>query len=103
MKPSFESNKIFHWQNGILIRSMLNGDNILLDEISLADDAVIERINSVLEESRSIVLNENSNISIEDSRIFAHPNFNIVATMNPSGDFGKKEVLFHLYEYFYIH
>ena len=34
------------------------GDHFLIDEISLADDAVLERLNSVLESSRTLTLAE---------------------------------------------
>lgn len=63
----------------------------LLDEISLADDSVLERLNSVLEPGRTIVLAEKGG---EDE--LAHPalkeNFKLAATMNPGGDYGKKEL-----------
>ena len=35
---------IFEWQDGPLIDSMRNGDVLLLDEISLADDSALERL-----------------------------------------------------------
>ena len=37
---------------------MRNGHLLLLDEMSLAEDAVLERLNSVLEPSRTLVLAE---------------------------------------------
>jgi midasin len=37
---------------------MREGDLFLLDEISLAEDAVLERLNSVLEPSRALTLAE---------------------------------------------
>ena len=51
------------------------------------DDAVIEPLDSVLESSRTIFLEGKS-----EEKIIAHPNFRILATMNPGGDFGKKEL-----------
>jgi midasin (ATPase involved in ribosome maturation) len=44
--------------DGPLIRAMREGHIILLDEISLAEDSVLERLNSVLEPSRTITLAE---------------------------------------------
>ena len=38
---------LFEWHDGPLIQAMKNGDMILFDELALADDAVIERLNSV--------------------------------------------------------
>lgn len=34
--------------DGPLIKAMVNGDVFLADEISLADDSVLERLNSLL-------------------------------------------------------
>ena len=44
----------------------------------------------MLEPSRTITLAEKGGSSVEV--IVAHPDFRIVATMNPGGDFGKKEL-----------
>jgi len=46
---------IFIWQDGPLVQAMKNGDLFLVDEISLADDSVLERLNSVLEPDRKLV------------------------------------------------
>lgn len=46
---------IFVWQDGPLVQAMKNGDLLLVDEISLADDSVLERLNSVLEPDRKLV------------------------------------------------
>ena len=56
----------------------------------MANDSVLERLNSVFESEKKLLLAEKPNsTSIE---IQAHPKFRVVATMNPSGDFGKKEL-----------
>ncbi len=81
---------LFEWQDGPLVAAMKQGDMFLLDEINLADDAVIERLNSVLESGREITLVEKGGLVSE--KIVAHPNFKFFATMNPSGDFGKREL-----------
>ena len=82
---------LFEWQDGPLVNSMKSGEYLLLDELSLAEDAVLERLNSVLEPSRTIVLAEKGgdNDAVE---IVATENFRVFATMNPGGDFGKKEL-----------
>lgn len=74
---------------------MKEGHIILIDEISLADDSVLERLNSVLEPERRILLAEKgvgvgNNSEVEN--LEAGKNFQILATMNPGGDYGKKEV-----------
>ncbi|GBG32276.1 Midasin [Hondaea fermentalgiana] len=81
---------LFEWQDGPLIDSMRKGDMFLLDELSLAEDAVLERLNSVLEPSRTLFLAERGGDQVEE--IVAHDTFRILATMNPGGDYGKREL-----------
>ncbi|SJM84125.1 related to Midasin [Zygosaccharomyces bailii] len=80
---------LFEWCDGPLIHAMKNGDFFLLDEISLAEDSVLERLNSVLEPERSLLLAEKGSAN---SLIVASPEFQLFATMNPGGDYGKKEL-----------
>ena len=86
----------FEWVDGPLVEVMKNGGIFLVDEISLADDSVIERMNSVLEPSRSLTLVEGGSMEGQENsswcKIKAHDTFQFVATMNPGGDFGKKEL-----------
>ncbi|CAI5953539.1 unnamed protein product, partial [Closterium sp. NIES-65] len=81
---------LFEWVDGPLVRAMRCGDVVMLDEISLADDSVLERLNSVLETKRTLVLAEKGGPEAE--HIVAHPDFRLIATMNPGGDYGKKEL-----------
>ncbi|XP_058750373.1 midasin-like isoform X2 [Vicia villosa] len=81
---------IFEWQDGPLIKAMKDGDLFLVDEISLADDSVLERLNSVLEPERTLSLAEKGGPDLE--KVVAHSNFFVLATMNPGGDYGKKEL-----------
>eukprot|EP01114_Cavostelium_apophysatum_P009738 TRINITY_DN2299_c0_g1_i6.p1 TRINITY_DN2299_c0_g1~~TRINITY_DN2299_c0_g1_i6.p1 ORF type:complete len:3028 (+),score=822.70 TRINITY_DN2299_c0_g1_i6:117-9200(+) len=81
---------LFVWHDGPLVQSMKVGDMFLIDEISLADDAILERLNSVLEPGRLLVLAEKGSEEIEE--LVGHSEFRILATMNPGGDFGKKEL-----------
>jgi midasin len=83
---------LFEWVDGPLIHAMVDGDLLLLDEVSLADDSVLERLNSVLEPGRTLVLAEKGGVDIDEATIVANPRFHVVATMNPGGDFGKKEL-----------
>lgn len=80
---------LFAWSDGSLVRAMKTGHHFLLDEISLADDSVLERLNSVLEPSRTILLAEKGSV---DNLVVADPNFQFLATMNPGGDYGKREL-----------
>lgn len=83
------SKALFEWADGSLVESMREGHFFLLDEISLADDSVLERLNSVLEPQRTLLLAEKG---VDNSFIVAKPGFQFFATMNPGGDFGKKEL-----------
>lgn len=83
------SSVLFEWVDGPLIQAMKSGDFFLLDEISLADDSVLERLNSVLEPERSLLLAEKGT---EDAFLIAEASFQFLATMNPGGDYGKKEL-----------
>ncbi|KAM0819051.1 putative Midasin [Seiridium cardinale] len=84
-----KSRALFEWSDGSLVQAMKNGQYFLLDEISLADDSVLERLNSVLEPSRTLLLAEKG---IDNSFVKASDDFKFFATMNPGGDFGKKEL-----------
>ena len=81
---------LFEWKDGPLITAMKSGDIFLLDELSLAEDAVLERLNSVLEPSRSLLLAEKGGSATEE--VVAAEDFRFIATMNPGGDFGKREL-----------
>lgn len=98
------SKKLFEWVDGPLVSAMKLGTAFLADEINMADDAVTERLNSVLETDRSIVLsekgcnrsNDSTNADVESrfalETVAAKQSFLFFATMNPGGDFGKKEL-----------
>ncbi|KAK9809153.1 hypothetical protein WJX72_010301 [[Myrmecia] bisecta] len=80
----------FAWVDGPLVTAMRQGDIILIDELNLAEDAVLERLNSVLEPGRSLTLAEKGGGGAEV--VVAAKGFRLVATMNPGGDYGKKEL-----------
>lgn len=87
----------FRWEDGPLVRAMKSGSVFLIDEISLASDAVLERLNSVLEPERSLTLVEKGGVMDESGAIqieafSAHPDLRLLATMNPGGDYGKREL-----------
>lgn len=86
---------MFEWCDGPLVNAMREGQMFLIDEISLADDSVLERLNSVLETDRLLVLSEKGEVENKVGNIDiikAKESFRLIATMNPGGDFGKKEV-----------
>ncbi|XP_025832475.1 midasin isoform X2 [Agrilus planipennis] len=89
------NSRLFEWVDGPLIEAVVGGEMFLADEISLADDSVLERLNSLLESERTLLVAEkgtdiNSINSCEF--IVANDNFRFIGTMNPGGDYGKKEL-----------
>jgi midasin len=93
-------NQLFEWSDGPLVHSMIEGNFFLADEISLAEDSVLERLNCVLEPERTLLLAEKCGLEEKAIRhdsgseliIKATEGFQFLATMNPGGDFGKKEL-----------
>ena len=77
---------------------MLDGSHLLVDEISLAEDSVLERLNSVLESERKLNVPDKigdqgkPNANVDGTTITASKSFQFMATMNPGGDYGKKEL-----------
>ncbi|KAI9827912.1 MAG: hypothetical protein M1819_006855 [Sarea resinae] len=82
-------NALFEWSDGSLVEAMKSGQYFLLDEISLADDSVLERLNSVLEPQRTLLLAEKGP---DDALVVGSEGFQFLATMNPGGDYGKREL-----------
>ena len=83
---------MFEWVDGVVLEAMKQGGCLLIDEISLADDAVLERLNSLLEPERKLLVSERSRQEDDVYELTAKKEFVFMATMNPGGDFGKKEV-----------
>ena len=88
-RASTKANALFEWADGSLVKAMQDGNHYLLDEISLAEDSVLERLNSVLEPNPSLLLAEKGS---GDVLVLASPKFQFFATMNPGGDYGKREL-----------
>uniref|UniRef100_A0A670YJS1 Midasin n=1 Tax=Pseudonaja textilis TaxID=8673 RepID=A0A670YJS1_PSETE len=91
-KDEVDSSKLFEWHDGALVLAMREDGFFLMDEISLADDSVLERLNSVLEIEKTLVIAEKASEDSEIELLTAGKKFRILATMNPGGDFGKKEL-----------
>uniref|UniRef100_A0A803V8M9 Midasin n=1 Tax=Ficedula albicollis TaxID=59894 RepID=A0A803V8M9_FICAL len=94
-KEQSDGSRLFEWCDGPLVLAMKEEGYFLLDEISLADDSVLERLNSVLEAEKTLVLAEKGGQDDEENEVellVAGKKFRILATMNPGGDFGKKEL-----------
>ena len=71
ISPKMKS--LFEWSDGPLLDAMRNGHWILLDEVSLVDDAVLERLNSVSAPGCCCVVNRNKLSAGSRVRTHGHP------------------------------
>jgi len=79
---------IFQFIEGTLIRSIKEGEWVLLDEINLASESVLNRIATLID-GDYILLNERADI-VETTR---HPDFRLFFCMNPPyTSAGKKQL-----------
>jgi len=76
----------FKFQSGPLLKAIESGGIILIDEINLASQSVLEGLNSILDERRSIFVPE-LNIDIR-----CPPEFLLFASMNPNSECGRKKL-----------
>jgi len=75
------------FDEGILIKSMKEGNMLYLDEINAAEADVLLRLDEALDDRRQIVLKESSGEVIK-----AKENWFVVATINPLTHSGTKEL-----------
>ena len=85
------------------MQAMSAGAGLLVDEISLAEDAVLERLNSVLEPERKVLVAERGSELGGAYEVVAEEGFVLFATMNPGGDYGKREVCVYACVYVCMH
>ncbi|MBS2035614.1 AAA family ATPase [bacterium] len=79
----------FEWRDGVVVEAMKKGQWLVLDEVNLADPAVLEKLNSLLDPDRALVLDEH-----EGEKVVAHPDFRVFATMNPpTAEYGGRKEL----------
>ncbi|KAM3143024.1 hypothetical protein pb186bvf_004842 [Paramecium bursaria] len=86
LRPGREKEQgIFQWQDGPLLKCFNRGGIFLIDEVNMCPESVLEGLNSCLEFPASLTVND---------KLYQVQNqaFAIVAAMNPSGDWGKKEL-----------
>jgi len=85
------SDKNWRWEHGDIVKAMINGWWVILDEVNLAEPQILERLNSLLENPPSLTITERSpaieyGTSPENS---IHSDFRIFATMNPAEYAGR--------------
>jgi len=75
------------FDEGILIKSMKEGDMLYLDEINSAEADVLLRLDEALDDRKQIVLKESTGETIK-----AKENWFVIATINPLTHSGTKEL-----------
>ena len=86
----------FVWKDGTITSAIRHGHWLLLDELNLADQAVLERMNPLLDGDGYIVLTEKE----DKERVQVHPNTRIFATQNPASYEGRKELSAAMFDRF---
>lgn len=90
-----DSNLVFSFMEGNLIKALRSGDWVLIDEINMATNDVLQKIIPLIE-GKSLLLYEKGDLAY----IERHPDFKIIACMNPANDSGKKALPPNLMEKF---
>lgn len=69
----------FEWVDSLLVKSMIEGSWLVLDNVNLTSAAVLDRLNGLLEPNGVLSIPERG----EFSEITPHPNFRVFFTMDP--------------------
>ena len=75
------------FDEGILIKSMKEGDMLYLDEINAAEADVLLRLDEALDDRRQVVLKES-----DGEVVTARKSWFVIATINPLNHVGTKEL-----------
>ena len=76
-----------NFMNGILVRSMTDGNLLYLDELNAAEPDVLLRLDEALDDRRQLVLKES-----EGQTIIAKEGWFSIGTINPLSHIGTKEL-----------
>jgi midasin len=77
----------FHFLTGNLIKAMRRGDWVLIDEINLANNELLQKLQPAIE-GKPLLFFERG----DREAIAVHPHFRLIGCMNPGSDVGKKEL-----------
>lgn len=69
----------FEWVDSLLVKSIIEGSWLVLDNVNLTSAAVLDRLNGLLESNGVLSIPERG----EFSEITPHPNFRVFFTMDP--------------------
>ncbi len=79
----------WRFQEGVIPAALRHGHWVLLDELNLAEPQILERLNPVLETPPSLLLSEGDHTLWGPGGLPVHPDFRILATMNPAEYAGR--------------
>lgn len=79
----------WRFQEGVIPTALRQGHWVLLDELNLAEPQILERLNPVLETPPSLLLSEGDHTLWGPGGLPVHPDFRILATMNPAEYAGR--------------
>nr|XP_043616414.1 midasin-like [Erigeron canadensis] len=74
----------FEWATGLLIKAIENGEWIVLENANLCNPTVLDRINSLVEQSGSITVSECGTVEGKPMVLRPHPRFRMFLTVNPA-------------------
>lgn len=77
------------WEDGPVVKAMTEGHWLILDELNLAEAAILERLNSILERHPKLVLTEHNDRVVGGPASPVHPRFRIFGTQNPETYSGR--------------
>lgn len=77
------------WEDGPVVKALLEGYWLILDELNLADSSVLERLNSILERTPSLLLSEYNDKLIGGEEFPIHKSFRVFGTQNPEHYAGR--------------
>lgn len=69
----------FEWVDSLLVKTMMEGSWLILDNVNLTSAAVLDRLNGLLEPNGVLSIPERGEIS----ELSPHPNFRVFFTMDP--------------------
>jgi hypothetical protein len=83
------TNNGWRWEDGPIVKAMLEGYWVILDELNLAEPSILERLNSILETNPKLLLSEHNDRLIGNSEYPLHRDFRVFATQNPTTYAGR--------------
>ena len=81
------------FREGLVVEALRHGAWVLLDEVNLAETSILERINAVLDQPRTLVLTEHDGTRFgAGGDVAIAPGFRMLATMNPAEYAGRGQL-----------